>query len=129
MTHSPPVRPVAMTRRLSTAGPVVTLRRSTTFLSFTTSTYVALLVVPDRDLGNQQRGALLERHAHPGVEARQDLPVRVGQDAPHQQGAGGGRQVDGGEVEVALVGIAVLTGQPRRGPATSARPWGRGSRA
>src|SRR3989441_11925706 len=36
-THSPPVRPVAMTRRLSTAAPVVTGRRSTTFLSFTTS--------------------------------------------------------------------------------------------
>ena len=37
MTHSPPERPVAMTRRLSTDGPVVTPRRSTTFLSFTTS--------------------------------------------------------------------------------------------
>src|SRR5207249_10293341 len=64
------------------------------------------------DIGNQPGAALLERHAHARIEARQDLAVRVGQDAAHQQGAGGGRQVDGGEVEVTLVGIAVLIGQP-----------------
>src|SRR6266481_9109676 len=39
ITHSPPVRPLSMTRWLSTAEPVVTLRRSTTFLSLTTNTY------------------------------------------------------------------------------------------
>src|SRR5207253_258081 len=50
-THSLPVRPVAMTRWLSTAAPVVTGRRSTTFLSFTTSRYAPCWSCPTATSG------------------------------------------------------------------------------
>src|SRR5215510_11408468 len=54
---------------------------------------------------------LLERHPYPGKQPREDPTVRVGQSTPHEQGARGARQADGGKVELPLMGVAVLTGQ------------------
>ena len=44
-----------MTRWLSTAEPVVTLRRSTTFLSFTTSRYAPCWSCPTATSGTRER--------------------------------------------------------------------------
>ena len=76
-----------------------------------------VLVVHHQDIGAQlviadghfrhQQGGLLRTHygrPHPGEQSRQDLAIRIGEDAPELQGAGGGGEADGREIQVALDG-------------------------
>ena len=126
MIHSFPVRPSSTTRNGSICAPVRIPSRCTRLLFVHDQHIGAALIISDRFLRHQKSWPFLDRHAHTGIESRQDLPVGVWEDSPHQQGAGRGGKTDGREIELALMGVALfvkdsgknrplhITGLPRR---------------
>ena len=72
----------------------------------------AQLVEADGHGGNQQGGLVVgHRDAQLGEQPRQHHALGIGEDPPERQGAGGGVEADAGEIQVALVGIALLVGE------------------
>jgi len=100
-----------MARRLSTAGPVLTLRRSTDVLLVHHEQIGALLVMTDRHLGDQERKLSARRAPHAGYKPERICPFRVGRTPRMSRVPVVVVQTDGGKVKVSPMGITFFTGQ------------------
>ena len=118
MTHSFPLRPSSMTRRLSTVAPVLTLRRSTTFFSLTISTYEPSWSLATATSGTRRAVFFCTGTRTWTYNPGKIFPSGFGEDSPQQQGSSSGGKADRSKIQAALMGIIFFIRQ-----AHIYRPW------